>query len=202
MSEITLIGQLDSPFVRRVAVALHHHGTPFGRRPLSVFGDFEAVLGISPLGQAPALVLEDGRVLTDSRTILEWLETVARPDRRLTLAGDALPAMLQVEAVGIGLADKTVARNVEGRREVRDAAWTGRLERQILSALDWLAARAGDGWLAGGRLSRADLAVGVALTFLAARQPQLYDRGRHAALEAFRIRCEALPVFAAAPFPP
>lgn len=198
---LTLVGQLDSPFVRRVAVALHHHGTPFDRHPLSVYRDFEAVLEINPLGKAPTLLLEDGNALSDSRAILEHLEAGASPERRLTMIGDALPAMLQVEAVGIGLAEKTVERNVEGRRAAPDSAWRERLERQIVSALDWLTARATDDFFVAGRLSRADLAVTVALTFLAHRQPRLYDRRRHAALEAFRARCEALPVFAAVPFP-
>ena len=33
-----LIGQYDSPFVRRVAVALTLYGLPFEQRPWSVFG--------------------------------------------------------------------------------------------------------------------------------------------------------------------
>ena len=34
-----LVGQYDSPYVRRVAIALHHYGIPFERNPISVFGD-------------------------------------------------------------------------------------------------------------------------------------------------------------------
>ncbi len=44
-----LVGHYDSPFVRRVAVALHLYGLPFERRALSAFRDFDAVLAISPL---------------------------------------------------------------------------------------------------------------------------------------------------------
>ena len=32
-----LVGQFDSPFVRRVAVTLNHYHMPFTRNPLSVF---------------------------------------------------------------------------------------------------------------------------------------------------------------------
>jgi len=34
-----LVGQYDSPFVRRVAVTLHLYGMPFTRNTLSVFSD-------------------------------------------------------------------------------------------------------------------------------------------------------------------
>jgi glutathione S-transferase len=34
-----LIGQYDSPFVRRVAIALRLYGLPFEHRPWSTFGD-------------------------------------------------------------------------------------------------------------------------------------------------------------------
>ncbi|MEL6266318.1 MAG: glutathione S-transferase N-terminal domain-containing protein, partial [Pseudomonadota bacterium] len=50
-----LVGQYDSPFVRRVAIALHHYGLPFERRVLSVFLDFDALLAIHPAGKVPAL---------------------------------------------------------------------------------------------------------------------------------------------------
>ena len=101
---ITLIGQYDSGFVRRAAIALHHHGIPFARKVLSVYADFDAVRAVNPLGKAPALVLGDGRVLPDSRAIVEWLERAAPPERRLISSDpDAAFEVLQVEAVGLGL---------------------------------------------------------------------------------------------------
>jgi glutathione S-transferase len=44
-----LVGQYDSPFVRRVAVTLHHYHMPFTRNPLSIFGDAKTVQEINPL---------------------------------------------------------------------------------------------------------------------------------------------------------
>jgi glutathione S-transferase len=78
-----LYGRYDSPFVRRVAVSLHHYGLPFERRPLSVYDDFEALLSVNPLGKAPALDWGDGEVLFDSTAILDALEEKAAPERRL-----------------------------------------------------------------------------------------------------------------------
>jgi Putative phage tail protein/Glutathione S-transferase, N-terminal domain len=58
-----LVGQLDSPFVRRVAVSMTFLALPFERDRSSVFGNFEEVSRINPLGRVPALVLDDGTVL-------------------------------------------------------------------------------------------------------------------------------------------
>jgi glutathione S-transferase len=76
-----LVGQLDSPFVRRVAVSMTCLGRPFERDRSSVFRDFEDVSRINPLGRVPALVLDDGTVLVDSTAILDWLDGEVGPER-------------------------------------------------------------------------------------------------------------------------
>lgn len=195
-----LTGQYDSPFVRRAAVALNHHGVAFERRVLSVFADFDAMLTVNPLGKVPVLSLDDGRVLPDSRAIIEWLDLGARPEHRLLPEGDAAIAVLAIEAVAIGLAEKTYERGLlVGRNAPGKPDWIDRLERQIGSALDWLSGRVGPGWTVDDRISRADLAIVVALTYLAEKAPTLYTRAAPA-LAAFRDRSEALPVFAASPY--
>ncbi len=201
---LILVGQFDSPFVRRVAVALNHYGLPNERNVLSVFRDFEAMLAVNPLGKVPSLVLEDGAPLYESRAIIEYLEGVVPAARRLTPEDPALRAeMLRVEAIAIGLAEKFYERGIEFSRkepESRDAAWIARLERQIESALGWLEARAGPPWLVGDRLTRADLALTVAATFGHEKQPQLIDPERFPRVAAHCRRCEALPVFTAAAY--
>ena len=83
-----LVGQYDSPFVRRVAVTLNLYGLPFGRRPSSVFKDFDAVLALNPLGKVPVLALDDGENLFDSRAILDYLDGLVEPERRLLPAAE------------------------------------------------------------------------------------------------------------------
>lgn len=199
-----LVGQYDSPFVRRVAIALHHYGLPFERQVLSVFQDFAAMLTVNPLGKVPTLILDDGETLYDSRAIIEYLEGVAPLDRRLRPADPALGReMLRLEAVAIGLAEKFYERGIEFARRApgtQDPAWIERLERQIESALLWLEERAGSPWLVGAAMTRADLALVVAATFAAEKQPQLYQSASRPRIESHRQRCEALPVFAAAAY--
>ena len=58
-----LIGQYDSPFVRRVGIAMTLYGLVFEHRPWSVFGDAEKIRAFSPLTRVPTLVLEGGDYL-------------------------------------------------------------------------------------------------------------------------------------------
>ena len=60
-----LIGMLDSPYVRRVAVALIVAKVPFEHRPISLFRHIDAFSAINPLLKAPTLVADDGTVLVD-----------------------------------------------------------------------------------------------------------------------------------------
>ncbi len=198
-----LVGQYDSPFVRRAAAALHHHAIPFERRPLSVFADFEAVRAINPLGKVPALILDGGETLFDSRAIVEHAEEVGGGAPLRPADPAARREMLRLEAVGIGLAEKGYERGIEVSRRApgaQDPAWMARLETQIASALDWLEARAHGEFLVGGSMSRADLAVAIALTYLAEKLPSLCPPGRRPRLERHREAMEASPPFAAAPF--
>ncbi len=199
-----LVGQYDSPFVRRVAIALNHYGMAFDRRVLSTFQDFDEMLAINPLGKVPSLILPEGDHLYDSRAIIEYLESIAPPDRRLTPTDDALRReMIRVEAVGVGLAEKVYERAIEFSRRssgTQDPVWIERLERQIESALLWLETLPHSDWFVGDEMTRADLAIAVAATFLVEKLPQLFDATRFPQLDAHRQRCEALPTFSAAAY--
>jgi glutathione S-transferase len=66
-----LIGQYDSPFVRRVAIAMTLQGVAFEHRPWSVWADAEAIAPFNPLRRVPTLVLDDGEALIESSAILD-----------------------------------------------------------------------------------------------------------------------------------
>jgi glutathione S-transferase len=196
-----LVGQFDSPFVRRVAIALHHYGMPFERRVLSVFKDFDEMLAINPLGKVPSLILDDGEVLFESRAIIDFLDGIAPPEKRLAPAGEPERfRVLRTEAIGIGLAEKVYERGIEHNRRspgTSDPKWRARLERQIVSAADWLEARQPVAWFHGTDFSRADLAVAVAMQYLARVLPDLDDPAARPHLREHRARCEALAAFRA-----
>src|SRR5690348_13397940 len=78
-----LIGQYDSPFVRRVGIALSLYGLSFEHRPWSVFGDTEKIRPYNPLTRVPTLVLDDGEVLIESHSILDYLDSLVPPERAM-----------------------------------------------------------------------------------------------------------------------
>src|SRR5579875_3132761 len=105
-----LIGQYDSPFVRRVAIALHLYGLSYEHRPWSTFGDGEKLAAYNPLRRVPTLVLDDGQVLIESGAILDCLDEQAGDAARLIASrGPARRAALKLCALATGLCDKMVS---------------------------------------------------------------------------------------------
>src|SRR5687768_12433570 len=105
-----LVGHYDSPFVRRVAVTLHHYHMPFERNALSVFENARAMQKINPLIRVPALILESGEVLIDSNAIVDHLDETAGPARALTPAhGPERRKVMQAVAMAVGTTDKAGA---------------------------------------------------------------------------------------------
>ena len=72
-----LIGMLDSPYVRRVAISLQLLDLRFEHASISVFRQFDAFAAINPVVKAPTLVADDGEVLMESTLILEHAEALA-----------------------------------------------------------------------------------------------------------------------------
>src|SRR3954447_88930 len=78
-----LIGQFDSPFVRRVGIALRLYDLPFEHRPWSTFGDADKIAPYNPLRRVPTLVLDDGEMLIESTAILDHLDETVGPSRAM-----------------------------------------------------------------------------------------------------------------------
>ena len=195
-----LIGQYDSPFVRRVGIALMLYGLPFEHRPWSSFADAEKIRAYNPLTRVPTLVLDDGEVLVDSHAMLDYLDSLVPADRALFPTSEpARHRALAVAGLATGLADKAVSLFYERRmhREVSEA-WAGRCRAQIAAALAALEAdrarRPGPYWF-GERIGHADIAVAATLRFVAEAHPGLLSLAGYPALAAHAARLEALPVF-------
>lgn len=194
-----LIGQYDSPFVRRTAIALRLYGLPFGHRPWSTFGDAEQVAAYNPLRRVPTLVLDDGEALIESGAILDYLdELVGAEKAMIARAGAERRRHLRITALATGLADKAVSLIYERvLRKEQLKLWVERCEAQISGVLDVLekerAQVATPYWL-GNRIGHADIAVACALRFTGEAHPHLFD-ARYRALKAHAAHCEALPPF-------
>jgi glutathione S-transferase len=197
-----LIGQFDSPFVRRVGIALRLYGLAYEHRPWSTFGDAALIRPFNPLTRVPTLVLDDGEVLLESFAILDWLDELAGSDKALIAAsGDARRITLRRAALATGLCDKMVSLIYErALHDVTSQAWLDRCETQVGAALDALererAAAALPFWL-GDQLTHADIALACAVRFLGEAHPAISALGRWPNLVAHGERCEALEAFQA-----
>lgn len=195
-----LIGQFDSPFVRRVAVALDLYGLPFEHRPYSVFGDPEKIAPFNPLRRVPTLVLDNGETLIESGAILDHLDELAGPDRALLpRAGDVRRHALKTISLATGLAEKAVSLVYERvLRIAQSDMWVERCRTQIGAVLDILesecAQRTTPFWHGDG-IGHADIAVACVLAFLGEAHPDIYDAAQWQSLAAHAGRCEALPPF-------
>src|SRR5215468_268375 len=135
-----LIGQYDSPFVRRTAIAMRLYGIDFQHRPWSTFGDAEKIAAHNPLRRVPTLVLDNGEAVIDSAAILDYLDELVGPERAMIAPrGAARRRDLRTIALATGLGDKAVSLVYESvLRKERLKLWVDRCEAQISGALDVL----------------------------------------------------------------
>lgn len=190
-----LIGQYDSPFVRRVAIAMRIYGVDFEHRPWSVFGDADKLSAYNPLRRVPTLLRPDGAILIESYAILDWLDEQAGQNALLPRSGETRRAQLHVCALGTGLAEKSVALLYE--RVLHDQIsplWSDRCRTQIaetLARLEGMRAESGGNFWFGSSMGHADIAVACALRFTREAHPDLFDPATTPLLAALSDRCEA-----------
>jgi glutathione S-transferase len=197
---LSLIGQYDSPFVRRVAVSLTVLEIPFERQSLSVFQDAAALSGLNPLGRVPALLIEEGECLIDSAAILDYLdERVGHGRALLPAAGAARRDALKTIALATGACDKTVATLYERRRPASkiEQDWIGRYRRQLEGALAELDRRSAAQARPVDKLLQPVISVAVMLGFVRLYLADAAPVGRYPALDRLAAWAEAQPAFVA-----
>ena len=198
-----LIGMLDSPYVRRVAVALIAAKVPFSHRPISLFRHMDEFSKLNPLLKAPTLVTGEGMALMDSNVILDYLAG-AYPRIAALTPTEASRRLRAFRSMGIALTvmEKAVQRHYERAlrpADKRHQPWIDRVMSQLTAGLAALDAELPtSGWI-GGELGLADISVACAFGFVGGMLSDIADTSRFANLAAFCRRAEALPAFLAAP---
>ncbi|MEO7336600.1 MAG: glutathione S-transferase, partial [Caldimonas sp.] len=204
-----LIGMLDSPYVRRVAVSLQLLGLPFEHRSISVFRDFAEFAAINPVVKAPTLVCDDGTLLMDSTLIIDYAEALAsaqdHPRTSLMPTGIAArqPA-LRVLGLALAACEKSV--QIVYERGVRPAEklhqpWVDRVTGQLRAACCALEAELARQPLAVTleTIDQAGVTTAVVWRFIQALTPEAAPASAHPRLQAHSQAAEQLPAFAAAP---
>lgn len=194
-----LIGVLDSPFVRRVAIALKVLDIPFEHRSVSVFRHFDDFAAVNAVVKAPTLVADDGTVLMDSTLILQHVADLAGATKPLApREGVARIRALRLTGLALVACEKSVQIYYERTlrpAEKAHAPWIDRVRSQLHTAYALLESEAAG---LGAQPMQAEIDVAVAWRFTQYIVPDCAPDDCPA-LARHSAAMEALPAFASTP---
>ena len=185
-----------SPFVRKCAMAILMLGLQdrIHSEPANTADPLDTLRQQNPLGKIPALVLDDGEVLYDSRVILAYLDHLAGGSRLYPADPMQRIRAMRLEALADGIMDAAILQVYEERYRQpheRSASWVERQAERVASAL---AALERDLPPATGTPTIGSIATACALGYLDLRFEGAWRRGHPALtawLEAFRANVPA-----------
>jgi glutathione S-transferase len=162
-----LIGMLDSPYVRRVAVSLKVLGLGFDLDQVSVFRQFDHFASLNPVVKAPSFITDDGVVLMDSGLILEHIAHLAP---RSLMPADRASHETALRQVGLAMAACEKSVSILYERNQRPAEklhqpWVDRVRGQLLAAYGALEQEASPDWFTGEALMQPQITTAVAWRF-------------------------------------
>lgn len=201
-----LIGMLDSPYVRRVAISFHLQGISLDHQSLSVFSAFDTFAMVNPVVKAPTLVTDDGTVLMDSGLILELGERLA-PQHLKLMPGDPGAYIRSQRIIGLALAASEKTVQIVYERNLRPPEkqyqpWVDRVHAQLIAAYQFLEEEVSqtNAWLFDERPLQADVSSAVAFRFSRHMLPEIIEAEAHPALNALSARAETIESFSAFSF--
>jgi glutathione S-transferase len=181
-----------SPFVRKVLVFAHETGlidritlAPPGVVPMTPVDPDPNIVRDNPLGKIPALVLDDGTTLYDSRVICEVLDGLHDGAPLFPPAGAERWTALRRQTLADGINDAAVLTRYETAlrpEALRWERWTAAQKAKVARALDALEAECAG---FGERLDIGTVAVACALGYLDFRFTEDRWRERRLALAAW-----------------
>jgi glutathione S-transferase len=158
----------------------------------------DVIRSLNALGKIPALVLDDGAALYDSRVILDYLDARAGGDLIMPAAADRRPRVLTEAALADGIMDAALLQVYETRfREEakREPKWVAYQAEKVARGLVVF-----EGRLPEGLRSVADIGLACALGYLDLRFAGAW-RETHPKLVAWLDRFAAeVPSFEATRF--
>jgi glutathione S-transferase len=189
---------IDSPYVRKVRIALVEKKIEYQLLEMSPWAPDNPVHEWSPLGKLPVLVLDDGTRLFDSRVIVEYLDTVSPVSRLIPAPSRQRIAVKRWEALADGVSDAASTIVLERRRPARQQSreWIARQEQKMIAGIAELAAELADkAWCNGEGYSLADIAAGCALGYLDLRHGEIDWRTDYSNLARLAEKLDKRPSF-------
>lgn len=189
-----LYGTTTSPFVRRVRIVAAELDEPVDLISTAT-ADGQALLReLTPIAKVPVASI-DGRVLFDSRAIVDWL-TLTRGWGNLTPPRDAWRHRNLINAID-GALESAIQAFYLRRDEIApdDNAFSRRQLDRVTAIFDWLGAQLAGGADFGDGLGFAEVSLICAIEWMEFRT--VYPTARHPALAAVATAVRERPSFAA-----
>jgi glutathione S-transferase len=190
-----LIGMLDSPYVRRVAISLEVLGITFTHEAVSVFSTFEQFKAINPVVKAPSLVCDDGEVLMDSSLILQFAEAALANGKSLW-SNNRQILQHEFRAVSVALAACEKSVQIVYERNLRPASaqyepWITRITGQMLAAYSGLEMEVQRrGSIFSGPYNQASITAAVVWQFTQSMLADIVPASQHPGLVNLAARLE------------
>ena len=192
----SLRSSASSPFVRKCSIAAITLGleAQIQSVPADTNDPLDPLRQQNPLGKIPALVLDDGQTLFDSRVILAYLDHLAGGNRIYPADPMERIQTLRLEALADGIMDAAVLQVYEKRYRAeheRSISWLERQSDRVTAALTHLEQNLPT---ATGAPTAGTIAVACALGYLDLRFEGAWRRtqpGLVAWLDAFRATVPA-----------
>lgn len=193
-----LIGSTASPFVRKVRIFAAEKRIEYDIELDNVWSPDAKVQAINPLGKVPALILDDGSSLFDSRVIVEFLDTVSPIGKLIPSDSRDRIEVKRWEALADGVLDAAVLARLENARKTgeKSKAWADRQMDKVSRGLAAMDKQLGDKpWCAGNAFSLADIAVGTCLGWLDFRFASLGWKDKYPNLARHLAKLNERPSF-------
>ena len=194
-----LIIAKPSPYARKARVALIEKAIEFETIVENPWLPDTGIADVNPLGKIPALVLDDGRVIHDSKVIIEYLETLNALPALIPSSPELRIAHKQIEVIADGISDAVVLIKLEGTRPtaMQSSDWVRRQRKKIEASVSELSRLLSEQeWFTPAGFALGDVTTGCALGFLDFRYPEFDWRPSAPNLERLFARLSARPSFA------
>ena len=193
-----LLASRTSPYARKVRIVFAEKKCEYTLLEQDPDQAGNIVSEHNPLGKVPVLVLEDGTNLFDSRVIVEYVDLISPVSRLIPEPARQRILVKRWEALADGLMDAAVNARAESMRPKRQQS-TAAIERhasRMRAAVETMTRDLGDRlWCNGEGYSLADIATGVALSYLDLRHPEFAWRDNAPNLDRLLQKLSKRPSF-------
>ena len=196
-----LLHSPTSPFARKVRIVAAEKKLELELEFADPWKPNAELAKVNPLGKVPALIMDDGSSVFDSRVIVEYLDGLSPVHRLIPDTSRDRILVKRWEAIADGLCDAAIIARLEASRPDQNESSARQITRQrdkVGACIDEMARELGDReYCVGNALSLADIAAGCALGYLKFRYPDITWETAHPGLARLYKKLSARPSFKA-----